>query len=191
MTKQLATRFAAVAVEDLNVAGMTSSARGTIETPGKRVRQKAYLNRALLDAAPGEFRRQLTYKTSWYGSKLAVLDRWWPSSKTCSDCGWQNPRLTLTDRTFHCTTCGLTMDRDTNAARNIERHAVDDPSVAPGTGETQNARRASVRPAGPRADRQGAMKREDTGPPGPVPPQRSNPLTLPTPTTDHEMAKRP
>ncbi|MFD5513910.1 zinc ribbon domain-containing protein [Streptomyces sp. NPDC127051] len=48
---------------------------------------------------------------------LAVLDRWYPSSKTCSSCGWQNPRLKLSDRTFHCDTCTLVIDRDLNAAR--------------------------------------------------------------------------
>ncbi|MFJ7069735.1 IS607 family element RNA-guided endonuclease TnpB [Streptomyces sp. NPDC101115] len=178
VTKRLATAFAVVAVEDLHVAGMTASARGTREEPGRRVRQKAGLNRAVLDAAPGEFRRQLTYKTSWYGSRLAVCDRWFPSSKTCSACGWQNPRLTLADRTFTCPDCGLTIDRDLNAARNIARHAVvaDAPPVAPGRGETQNARRAPVRPDGPKAARHGATKREDTRPPGQVPPQRSNPL---------------
>ncbi|MFF7234480.1 RNA-guided endonuclease TnpB family protein [Streptomyces sioyaensis] len=86
LTKQLTTQFATVAIEDLNVAGMTRSARGTVTAPGSRVRQKAGLNRAILDAAPGELRRQLDYKTSWYGSQLAVLGRWWPSSKTCSTC---------------------------------------------------------------------------------------------------------
>lgn len=179
MTKQLATRFAEVAIEDLNVAGMTRTARGTIDKPGRRVRQKAGLNRAILDVAPGELRRQLTYKTGWYGSTLAVLDRWWPSSKTCSACGWQNPRLTLADRTFHCTNCTLVLDRDLNAARNIADNAVPvDMPVASGKGETQNARGAPVRPPSPRAGRQEAMKREDTSPPRPVPPQRSDPLTL-------------
>lgn len=148
VTKSLATRFAVVAVEDLNVAGMTRSARGTIDKPGRMVRQKAGLNRAVLDASLGEARRQLTYKTSWYGSRLAVLDRWWPSSKTCSNCGWQNPRLTLADRVFHCTNCESTMDRDHNAARNIARHAVIlDPPVAPDARETRNARRAPVSPS--------------------------------------------
>ncbi|MFE2971878.1 RNA-guided endonuclease InsQ/TnpB family protein [Streptomyces sp. NPDC059340] len=65
MTEQLATRFAEIAVEDLNVAGMTRTARGTVDKPGRRVKQKAGLNRAILDAAPGELRRQLAYKTSW------------------------------------------------------------------------------------------------------------------------------
>ncbi|GAA0896537.1 hypothetical protein GCM10009574_073820 [Streptomyces asiaticus] len=163
MTKQLATRFAEVAIEDLNVAGMTRTARGTLDAPGRRVMQKAGLNRSILDASPGELRRQLAYKTCWYGSTLVVLDRWWPSSKTCSACGWQNPRLTLADRTFHCTNCTLTIDRDLNAARNIAYHAAPvDRSVAPGRGETQNARGASMRPSSPRAGRQEAMKREDT-----------------------------
>jgi putative transposase len=190
LTKQLATRFAEVAIEDLNVAGMTRTARGTLDKPGRRIRQKAGLNRAILDVSPGEVRRQLTYKTRWHGSTLAVLDRWWPSSKTCSACGWQNPRLTLADRTFHCTNCTLTIDRDLNAARNIATHAlpVDQP-VAPGTGETQNARRAPVRPSSPRAGRQETMKREDTSPLRPVPPQRSDPLTLFALTElDHDTA---
>ncbi|MET9725988.1 MULTISPECIES: transposase [Streptomyces] len=114
---------------------MTASVRGTAGAPGRRVRQKASLNRAVLDAAPGEFRRQLTYKSIWYGSKIAVLDRWFPSSKTCSACGWQNSRLTLADRKFHCLDCGID-DRDLNAAQNIARHAVQAGAapVTPGRG---------------------------------------------------------
>lgn len=184
VTKRLATGFATVAVEDLNVSGMTGSARGTVERPGRKVRQKAGLNRSILDASLSEFRRQLTYKTSWYGSGLAVLDRWFPSSKTCSTCGWRNPSLTLSDRMFHCGWCGMRMDRDVNAALNIERHAVvtSDRNVASDSGETQNARRAGVSPGGSRAVRQSALKREDTSSPGLVPPQRSDPLALQTHT---------
>ena len=119
VTKQLATGWATIAIEDLNVTGMTSSARGTIEQPGRRVRRKAGLNRAILDVGFGEFRRQLTYKTGWYGAQLVVVDRWLPSSKTCSACGWHNPDLTLADRTYRCGQCGLSIDRDLNAAINI------------------------------------------------------------------------
>lgn len=166
MTKQLATQYSTVAVEDLNVSGMTRSARGTAAAPGRNVRQKAGLNRSILDASMGEIRRQLTYKTRWYGSRLAVLDRWWPSSKTCSECGWQNPRLTLATRTFICDQCSLVMDRDLNAARNIERHAVvtSEPNVAPDRGETRNARGANVSPGSPRVARRYATKREDATP---------------------------
>ncbi|MGW1189326.1 RNA-guided endonuclease InsQ/TnpB family protein [Streptomyces sp. NPDC002559] len=192
ITKQLTTRFATVAIEDLNITGMTRSARGTTEKPGTKVRQKAGLNRAVLDAAPGELRRQLAYKTSWYGSRLAVLDRWWPSSKTCSACGWQNPHLTLADRVFHCDNCDLRIDRDANAARNIAAHAVPHGTppatqVAPGRGETQNARGASIRLHAPRGRKQDVKKREDATFSGLAPPQRSNPPTSSNPR--QEQAK--
>ncbi|MER7877658.1 RNA-guided endonuclease TnpB family protein [Streptomyces solisilvae] len=170
ITKQLTTRFAEVAIEDLNVAGMTRTAHGTIEAPGRRVKQKAGLNRSILDTSPGELRRQLTYKNHWYGSTLAVLDRWWPSSKTCSACGWQNPRLTLADRMFHCGNCTLTLDRDLNAARNIEQHAVAlaHRPVAPGkAGDTKRPRSIckTTGPSGPVAgcDETGRHRRTRTG----------------------------
>ncbi|WP_242643611.1 transposase [Streptomyces laculatispora] len=131
-------------------------------------------------------RRQLTYKASWYGSQLAVLDRWWPSSKTCSDCDWQNSRQTLADRVFHCAVCGLAMDRDLNAARNVERHAVvadahSVPPVSPGTGETQNASGVPIRLLASRGRKQETAKWEGTGPPGTVSPRRSNSPTSPNP----------
>jgi putative transposase len=178
LTKRLATGWAVVAVEDLNVAGMTRSARGTAEAPGRNVRAKSGLNRAVLDVAPGGLRRQLGYKTRWYGSRLAVLDRWWPSSKTCSARGTVKPKLCLGERTFHCEACGHTADRDTNAAVNIARHAVlvlpapVPGAVAPSTEETRNARRADVRPIRPRPATQTAMKRED--PPAGGPPHGSD-----------------
>ena len=74
---------------------MTRSARGTIDQPGRNIRQKSGLNRAILDAGFSEFRRQLAYKTTWYGSRLAVVDRFYPSSKTCSTCGAVKPKLSL------------------------------------------------------------------------------------------------
>lgn len=141
LTKQLATGWSTVAIEDLNVAGMTRSAKGTIDNPGTNVRAKAGLNSAILDVSPGELRRQLTYKTRWYGSAIALCDRWYPSSQTCSACGAKS-KLRLTDRVFNCAACGLgPIDRDTNAALNIAANAV---IVAPGRGETENARRADT-----------------------------------------------
>jgi IS605 OrfB family transposase len=68
-----------VVVEDLNVAGMTARRSG-------HSRGKAGLNRAILDTARGELRRQLAYKCAWYGSAVLVAERWYPSSKTCSRC---------------------------------------------------------------------------------------------------------
>ncbi|WP_206682133.1 RNA-guided endonuclease TnpB family protein [Dietzia sp. CQ4] len=107
LTKRLATGWSDVAVEDLHVAGMTRSARGTVDAPGRNVRAKAGLSRSILDVEPGEIRRQLDYKTSWYGSRLHVVDRWAPTSKTCSRCGWVKPKLSLAERMFHCDDCGL------------------------------------------------------------------------------------
>lgn len=172
LTKRLVTAFATVAVEDLNVAGMTASARGTVDSPGRKVRQKAGLNRSVLDASFGELRRQLTYKAHWYGAAIAVCGRWVPSSQTCSACGWLNPRrLTLADREFKCTPCGLTMDRDLNAARNIERLAQ---HVASGREETVNARGGGVSPPVRLGGRQSPVKREDPAHRA-GPPRRSDP----------------
>ena len=103
LTTRLARTKRAVAVESLNVAGMVRNRR---------------LARALSDAGFGEFIRQLQYKTSWYGSKLWAADRWYPSTKTCADCGAINAGLTLSDRTWTCP-CGTVHDRDHNAARNL------------------------------------------------------------------------
>ena len=137
LTKHLATGWATIAIEDLNVAGMTRSAAGTIENPGTNVRAKSGLNRAIFDVAPGELRRQLTYKTHWYGSTLALCDRWFPSSQTCCQCGART-KLPLSQRVFTCPACGYgPVDRDVHAAVNIAAHAV---AVASDTGETLNAR---------------------------------------------------
>lgn len=103
LTTRLARTKRAVAVESLNVAGMVRNRR---------------LARAICDAGFAEFVRQLEYKTGWYGSKLWAADRWFPSSKTCGDCGAVNQGLTLADRTWVCP-CGAEHDRDRNAARNL------------------------------------------------------------------------
>ena len=98
--------------EDLAVANMTRRKPGA----GKGGRG---LNRALADASLGELRRQLGYKTTWYGSQLLVASRWYPSSKTCSWCGAVKAKLALHERTYHCDACGLAIDRDRNAAINL------------------------------------------------------------------------
>lgn len=126
-TAHLAKTWSTIVIEDLNIKGMTASARGTIEQPGRRVRQKAGLNKAILDAAPGEFRRQLTYKTLWQGSSLIIADRWYPSTQQCHACGHRNPTLTLKDRVFHCPSCGTSTDRDLNAALNLAALATPNP----------------------------------------------------------------
>lgn len=118
LTTMLAGGFAAIGIEDLNVAGMTSSARGTLDKPGKNVKQKAGLNRAILDASPGEFRRQLDYKCTERGIALVVVDQFFPSSQICSACG-SRTKMPLAKRVYDCQQCGMLLDRDTNAAINI------------------------------------------------------------------------
>ena len=70
------------------------------------------------DAAFGEFRRQVTYKSLWRGCELVVHDRFFPSSKTCSGCGKVKKSMPLLERVFQCD-CGLVMDRDQNAVLNL------------------------------------------------------------------------
>jgi putative transposase len=113
LTTRLAKTHSAVVVEDLNVKGMAAAGHRKGRTA------KAGLNRAILDAGLGEMRRQLAYKTRWYGSSLVVADRWYPSSKTCSRCGTAKTKLPLSERTFRCESCGLVIDRDLNAAHNL------------------------------------------------------------------------
>lgn len=91
-TTRLAQQYVVVVEEDLNVAGMAAKKIGL----GARGRG---FNRAIADTAMGEVRRQFAYKTRWYGSHLIVADRWHPSSKTCSSCGWRKPSLSLSERT--------------------------------------------------------------------------------------------
>ncbi|MCP4396051.1 MAG: transposase [bacterium] len=79
------------------------------------------LAKHLADANFAEIRRQLTYKADVYGNVLHVVDRFFPSSKMCSNCGHLNTKLTLTDRTYVCQQCGMVKDRDLNAAQNVLR----------------------------------------------------------------------
>ena len=120
-TTWLAETYSDISIEDLNVAGMARNHR---------------LAKAVSDASFGEFRRQLEYKTARTGATLHVIDRWYPSSKMCSRCGRVKAKLSLAERVYRCEHCGLTMDRDLNAAINIE--------VAGSAPETQNAHGGTV-----------------------------------------------
>lgn len=146
VSKRLTTGYTLIGLEDLAVAGMTASAAGTVEAPGKNVRQKAGLNRSILDAAFSTLRRQLEYKSSWYGSQVQIIDRFFASSQTCSACGARTKtKLDLRVRVFECAACGVRIDRDVNAARNIRAEAVRmyEAQLAPGTGESLNGRGAT------------------------------------------------
>ena len=85
--------------------------------------QNHHLAQAIGDVGFYEFKRQLLYKASWYGSRVILADRWEPSSKRCSGCGLVDEDLTLSDRVYRCEQCGLVLDRDLNAAINLEHLA--------------------------------------------------------------------
>ena len=106
-----------IAVEKLALANMTRSARGTAKQPGRNVRAKAGLNRALLDVAPASFISMVRYKAERAGGQLIDVAPH-GTSRDCSACGEPVPK-TLKQRIHRCPHCGLTMDRDHNAARNI------------------------------------------------------------------------
>ena len=77
------------------------------------------LAKSISDASWGEFVRQLEYKSLWYGRTLIGIDRWYPSTKRCSDCGHTVPKMSLKVREWVCPECGSIHDRDINAARNV------------------------------------------------------------------------
>ena len=77
------------------------------------------LARSISDAAWRDMRGMLEYKADWYGRRLVVVDRWFPSSKVCSACGFTATSMPLSVREWECTNCGVTHDRDVNAARNL------------------------------------------------------------------------
>jgi putative transposase len=135
VTSEIVKEFRVVVVEGFSVKILTASARGTVEAPGVNVRQKAGLNRKILQAGFGSFREMLKYKTGAIGGVFVMIDRFFPSSKLCSRCGWKDVDQTLRDRVFRCRECGLTIDRDHNAARNIRR-AYEDSVVDASTTES-------------------------------------------------------
>jgi len=134
-TTDLTRRYETVVIEDLNVAGMVQNRR---------------LARAVSDQGFGQTRRMLGYKTAWNGGTLIVADRWFPSSKTCSDCGTVKAKLSLSERAYRCDGCGLVLDRDVNAARNLLK-------LAASGAESINACGGTVRP------RPGAARPGETG----------------------------
>ena len=108
LTTRLCRKNQAVVIEDLHVKGMLANDR---------------LSRAISDVGFGMFRSQIEYKAKRYGTRLVIADRWYPSSRLCSGCGWKNEALTLKDREWMCPQCGKHHDRDHNAALNLKRLA--------------------------------------------------------------------
>lgn len=146
-TTEIIRKNQVIVIEDLNNKGMVRNRK---------------LAKSLNDSSFGEIKRQLEYKSKWYGRQLIFVDRWFPSSKTCSSCGWINQNLTLKDRVFECSQCALKLDRDRNASLNILKQGLN--IFSSGTGEYTT--RAKVRPS--RKTRQVAMKVEAPMPLGSV-----------------------
>jgi putative transposase len=119
-TTKIAKNHGLVVIEDLRVKAMSKSAKGSKEKPGNYVRQKSGLNRSILDAGWGEFRRKLAYKLDWAGGFLVAVD---PknTSRRCSVCGHTAKENRLTQADFICVKCGHADDADVNAAVNILR----------------------------------------------------------------------
>lgn len=147
-TTMLATTYQDISIEDLDVKGMTKrpKAKPDPDNPGQYLpngrKAKAGLNREILDVGFGMFRRMLEYKCVQTGARLHIINRWYPSSKTCSNCGAVKAKLPLKERTYICDQCGLVIDRDLNAAINLD--------VAGSAPETLNARGGRLKPGATR-----------------------------------------
>ena len=104
ITSKLVNENQVICIEDLNVKGMM---------------QNHKLAKSIQELSLFEFRRQLEYKCKWYGRQLIVIDRFYPSSKTCYNCGYIYKDLKLSEREWICPHCGKLIDRDYNASLNI------------------------------------------------------------------------
>ncbi len=141
LTTRLATGFSVIGIEDLNVKGMVKN---------------RCLARSVSDAGFFEFRRQLGYKAAMTGAKVILADRWFPSSKTCSQCGAIHD-MPLSKRMFSCE-CGNKMDRDLNAAINLRNYAVSSTVSACGEEGSGLGRTLKTKPA--------SAKQESSAKPG-------------------------
>jgi putative transposase len=160
LSTTLAGAFDVVAVERLNLVGMAN--------------RKRHLGRCLADAGLGELRRQLDYKTADRDHRLVIVGRFYPSSKTCSHCGAVKTKLPLWERIFTCDGCGLVLDRDLNAARNIAQEATrllgasDQQDQQDGAGlrpETENAAPRPHKATKAQAEGAGSLEGGTEGPP--------------------------
>lgn len=104
ITRKIVNENQVIIIEDLNVSGMVKNHK---------------LAKSISDVSFGEFARQLKYKSEWYGRELIQVGRWYPSSKACNACGFINQDLKLSERTWNCPRCKISLDRDLNAAYNI------------------------------------------------------------------------
>lgn len=132
LTTDLTRRFHTIGIEDLNVRGMVKN---------------RHLSRSVSDMGFFEFRRQLDYKAARRGGVVVVADRWYPSSKTCSNCWHKLETLPLAVREWTCPACGADHDRDVNAAINLRNLAVSSTVSACGEEGSGLGRKLKTKPA--------------------------------------------
>ncbi len=125
-THRILQGISALGIESLSVKGLMKNRK---------------LSKALADASLGGFLVKLKYKAVRRGISIVEADRFWPSTKRCSSCGYVKQKVSLSERHYHCGVCGFEADRDVNAAINLKQ-------VASSTDETRNAVGASVTPTG-------------------------------------------
>ncbi|MDJ0734396.1 MAG: transposase [Nostocaceae cyanobacterium] len=133
ITNYLSKNHAVIEIENLNVSGMLANKK---------------LAKAIADMGFYQFPRQLEYKTKLYGSKLVIVDRFYPSSKICSNCGEKKTSLSLSQRVFNFDHCGFECDRDLNAAYNLKKEAVRLTVLASGGDSTDTSRGKQKEKAG-------------------------------------------
>lgn len=131
ITSGLISDYDIICLETLNVKGMVKNHK---------------LSKSIQDASWGELVRQLEYKAKWNDKIISKVDRFFPSSKTCSSCGYIKNNLTLKDREFTCSSCGESHDRDINASKNILRQGLNLLEEDKSVGTTDNARGGKIRP---------------------------------------------
>jgi putative transposase len=131
-TTDLTSRFHTIGIEDLNVRGMVKN---------------RHLSRAVSDMGFFEVRRQLDYKAATRGGLIVVADRWYPSSKTCSECDYKLETLPLSAREWICPSCGSVHDRDVNAAVNLRKMAVSSTASVCGEEGSGRGRKTTTKPA--------------------------------------------
>jgi putative transposase len=148
LSSELTKTKSLVVLEDLHVKGM------------QRNRSLAL---SMGDAGLGELRRQMAYKATWYGSRVVVADRFFPSTQLCSGCGTLNEQVRgfegLKERTFRCTACGLVLDRDENAAINLRAYGLRLPE---GLGEVTPVERKALAPDVHDGAKPASLKQEAT-----------------------------
>jgi putative transposase len=101
------TKPSRIVIESLNVSGMMKN---------------KHLSRSIQQQGFYEFSKIIQYKSERQGTEIVVADKWYPSSKTCSECGYVKPKLSLSEREFRCECCGAVIDRDKNASINLSRY---------------------------------------------------------------------